>query len=154
MSRRTQQGRTPNPCVECNRHIKFGRLLGRARRLGFDALATGHHARVDAPVAGRWRLRRGIDEQKDQSYVLSMLTQSELCDLLLPVGDLTKAEVRRRAARARSANGIEARQPGRLFHPFGVRPGAFLGGPHGASPGRGRRRRRHARSARYPLSSW
>jgi len=92
------EGRTPNPCVECNRHVKFGRLLGRARRLGFDALATGHHARVDAPASGTWRLRRGIDEQKDQSYVLSMLTQRELCDLVLPVGDMTKAEVRTRAA--------------------------------------------------------
>ncbi len=93
-----EQGRTPNPCVECNRHVKFGRLLARARRLGFDALATGHHARVDAPASGRWRLRRGLDEQKDQSYVLSMLTQRELCDLVLPVGDMTKAEVRSRAA--------------------------------------------------------
>jgi tRNA-specific 2-thiouridylase len=82
--------------VECNRHVKFGKLLARARRLGFDALATGHHARVDAPGSS-WRLRRGVDEQKDQSYVLSMLTQSELCDLLLPVGDMTKAEVRSRA---------------------------------------------------------
>ncbi len=89
-------GRTPNPCVECNRHVKFGKLLSRARRLGFDALATGHHARVDA-IAGTWRLRRGIDAAKDQSYVLSMLTQRELCHLLLPVGDLTKAEVRSRA---------------------------------------------------------
>ena len=91
------EGRTPNPCVECNRHVKFGKLLVRARRLGFDALATGHHARVDAAGDGRWRLRRGLDRAKDQSYVLSMLTQSELCDLLLPVGDMTKAEVRDRA---------------------------------------------------------
>jgi tRNA-specific 2-thiouridylase len=89
-------GRTPNPCVECNRHVKFGKLLDRARRLGFDALATGHHARVDAQ-GGRWRLRRGVDDKKDQSYVLSMLTQSELCDVMLPVGDMTKSEVRTRA---------------------------------------------------------
>jgi tRNA-specific 2-thiouridylase len=99
-------GRTPNPCVECNRHIKFGKLLSRARRLGFDYLATGHHARVDSglgagsgPASGDgFRLRRGIDSAKDQSYVLSMLTQSELSRLVLPVGELTKGEVRDRAA--------------------------------------------------------
>ncbi|MGH9093030.1 MAG: tRNA 2-thiouridine(34) synthase MnmA [Acidimicrobiales bacterium] len=97
-------GRTPNPCVECNRHVKFGRLLARARRLGFDRLATGHHARVGPPAgagdgAGPYRLRRGADPAKDQSYVLSMLGQDALASLLLPVGDLTKAEVRARAAR-------------------------------------------------------
>ncbi len=92
-------GRTPNPCIECNRHIKFDLLLGRARRLGFDALATGHHARVEAlPAGGRRRLLRGRDAQKDQSYVLSMLGQAELSRLLLPVGHLTKGEVRDRAA--------------------------------------------------------
>jgi tRNA-specific 2-thiouridylase len=91
-------GRTPNPCIECNRHIKFGTLLGRARRLGFDMLATGHHARVDDGADGR-RLRRGADRAKDQSYVLSMLTQPELAQVLLPVGALTKAEVRAHAAR-------------------------------------------------------
>lgn len=91
------EGRTPNPCVECNRHVKFGRLLERARRLGFDALATGHHARVDS-ASGRRRLRRGVDSSKDQSYVLSMLSQNELRQLLLPVGEMTKADVRAKAA--------------------------------------------------------
>jgi tRNA-specific 2-thiouridylase len=90
-------GRTPNPCIECNRHVKFGLLLERAERLGFDALATGHHARVD--YAGCWRLRRGADPAKDQSYVLSMLTQAELSRLLLPVGELAKSEVRAVASR-------------------------------------------------------
>src|SRR5580700_6153762 len=90
-------GRTPNPCIECNRHIKFGSLLERARRLGFDALATGHHARVDGGP-GRRRLRRGADGAKDQSYVLSMLGQSELVQVVLPVGTLTKTEVRAHAA--------------------------------------------------------
>ena len=95
-------GETPNPCVECNRHIKFGKLLGRARRLGFDYLATGHHARVDVSggsAGERWRLRRGVDDAKDQSYVLSMLTQHELSQLVLPVGELTKAQVRESASR-------------------------------------------------------
>jgi len=92
-------GRTPNPCVECNRSIKFGRLLERADALGFDAVATGHHARVDRDDEGRWALRRGTDAAKDQSYVLYMLGQAELSRTLLPVGELTKARVREHAAR-------------------------------------------------------
>ncbi len=91
------RGATPNPCVECNRHVKFGALLQRAGRLGFDALVTGHHARVTVD-GGRHRLRRGRDAAKDQSYVLAMLEESQLRRLLLPVGDLTKAEVRAIAA--------------------------------------------------------
>ena len=92
-------GRTPNPCIACNRHIKFGRLLDRSRRLGFDALATGHHARVAAAPGGEGtpRLRRGVDAAKDQSYVLAMLGPEVLGRLLLPVGERTKAEVRERA---------------------------------------------------------
>ena len=86
-------GLTPNPCVECNRSIKFGRLLERAEATGFDAVATGHHARV----VGR-TLTRGRDGAKDQSYVLYMLTQSDLARLRLPVGEMTKAEVRAEAA--------------------------------------------------------
>jgi tRNA-specific 2-thiouridylase len=94
------EGRTPNPCIECNRHIKFDRLLERAMRLGFDALATGHHARVEVSAGdGRHRLLRGVDAQKDQSYVLSMLGQEALAKVMLPVGHLTKGEVRIEAAR-------------------------------------------------------
>ncbi len=92
-------GHTPNPCVDCNRSIKFGRLLERADALGFDAVATGHHARVQRDAAGRWRLRRGRDAAKDQSYVLYMLGQTELRRTLLPVGELTKARVREHAAK-------------------------------------------------------
>jgi tRNA-specific 2-thiouridylase len=92
-------GRTPNPCVACNRHLKFDRLLVRAAQLGFDAVATGHHARVGRTAAGRYQLLRGLDPAKDQSYVLHMLTQAELGRILLPVGELTKAEVRAGAAR-------------------------------------------------------
>ena len=88
------RGRTPNPCIECNRHIKFDRFLRRAEQLGFDAIATGHHARVVHGDAGRWELRRGVDEKKDQSYVLSMLGQHELARTLLPVGEMTKDDVR------------------------------------------------------------
>jgi tRNA-uridine 2-sulfurtransferase len=92
-------GRTPNPCVECNRSIKFGRLLERADALGFDAVATGHHARVRRANDGRHQLLRGVDEGKDQSYVLYMLGQEELGRTVLPIGELTKADVRDRAAR-------------------------------------------------------
>ena len=90
-------GRTPNPCIECNRHLKFRRFLDRALRLGFDAVATGHHARICDGGDGRPRLLRGRDTAKDQSYVLSMLTVRELGRVLLPVGELTKQDVRARA---------------------------------------------------------
>jgi tRNA-uridine 2-sulfurtransferase len=92
-----QRGHTPNPCIECNRSIKFDRLLERSDRLGFDVLATGHHARVTHH--GHFALRRGADPDKDQSYVLSMLGQGELARVTFPVGEMTKAEVRRHATR-------------------------------------------------------
>ncbi|MHB8681336.1 MAG: tRNA 2-thiouridine(34) synthase MnmA [Acidimicrobiales bacterium] len=92
------QGLTPNPCIECNRHVKFGALLDRVSRLGYDVLATGHHARVVAGAGGA-RLRRGADRAKDQSYVLAMLRAPQLERLLLPVGEMTKGEVRAAAAR-------------------------------------------------------
>lgn len=92
------RGETPNPCIECNRHVKFGTLFDRARRLGFDALATGHHARVVAGPGGA-RLARGRDQAKDQSYVLSMLTSEQLRGIALPVGDMTKDDVRQWARR-------------------------------------------------------
>ena len=90
------RGTSPNPCIECNRRIKFGLLLDRCERLGFDALATGHHARVVTGPDGP-RLRRGADGAKDQSYVLAMLGPAELSRVVLPVGELTKAEVRSHA---------------------------------------------------------
>jgi tRNA-specific 2-thiouridylase len=92
------RGWTPNPCIECNRHLKFDRLVRRAELLGFDAIATGHHARLSVAVDGRVRLRRGVDAAKDQSYVLYMLGPATLDRLLLPIGELTKPEVRQRAA--------------------------------------------------------
>jgi tRNA-uridine 2-sulfurtransferase len=88
---------TPNPCIACNAHLKFDRFLQRALLLGFDAIVTGHHARVtrSGPI---WQLRRGRDVAKDQSYVLYMLGQAELARVLLPIGELTKELVRRTAA--------------------------------------------------------
>jgi tRNA-specific 2-thiouridylase len=89
-------GLTPNPCVECNRRVRFGALLAEAQALGFDVLATGHHARIVSGPGG-FRLLRGADPAKDQSYVLYVLGQEQLGRLAFPVGDSTKAEVRRRA---------------------------------------------------------
>ncbi len=91
------RGRTPNPCIECNRSMKFDRLLQRSERLGFDRLATGHHARVTGDLT--LRLRRGADAAKDQSYVLSILGQDALARVLFPVGEMTKDEVRAHARR-------------------------------------------------------
>jgi tRNA-specific 2-thiouridylase len=90
-------GRTPNPCIECNRHLKFDLLVRRAELLGFDAVATGHHARI-VLLRGRPHLGRGRDAAKDQSYVLYPLCGELLARVRFPVGELTKAEVRRRAA--------------------------------------------------------
>lgn len=87
-------GRTPNPCIECNRHLKFDRLTRRAAALGFDAVATGHHARVVRHTDGTLRVARGADAAKDQSYVLYMLTAAVLDQIEFPVGNLTKDEVR------------------------------------------------------------
>jgi tRNA-specific 2-thiouridylase len=90
-------GRTPNPCIECNRTVKFDRLLARLDDFECDILVTGHHAR-SREVDGVWQLLRGSDPAKDQSYVLSMLTQRELTRTRFPVGELTKHEVRQMAA--------------------------------------------------------
>ena len=90
-------GRTPNPCIECNRTVKFDRLLDRLDDFGCDVLVTGHHARTRRDGV-MWQLVRGEDRAKDQSYVLSMLTQAQLERTRFPVGELTKREVRRVAA--------------------------------------------------------
>lgn len=90
-----QAGRTPNPCIQCNRHIKFDALLRRADELDIDYIATGHYARVAYDAAsGRWQLLRGRDRRKDQSYVLYPLTQEQLSRLKMPVGEYEKSEIR------------------------------------------------------------
>ncbi len=114
-------GATPNPCLVCNRDIKFRALLSRAQVLGFDYVATGHYARIreieergsriedggasldlssilDPPSSSRYELLRAVDQDKDQSYMLHMLQQNELAKLLFPIGDYTKSEVRAMAA--------------------------------------------------------
>jgi tRNA-specific 2-thiouridylase len=92
-------GRTPNPCVRCNEHIKFRAFLDRADALGVDLVATGHYARSWRDRTGRWHLGRGIDPSKDQSYVLHTLGQEQLSRALFPVGGQTKAETRGHAER-------------------------------------------------------
>lgn len=91
-------GRTPNPCIACNRRVKFEAFLNRARGLGMDYIATGHYARRDHDrKSGRYLLRKALDPHKDQTYALYTFTQEQLAYTLLPVGDYTKEEIRRRA---------------------------------------------------------
>ncbi len=88
-------GGTPNPCIECNKHLKFGRFLDRAKLLGFDKIATGHYVTKEFDEkSGRWLLKRSGDRAKDQSYVLYGLTQEQLDCTLFPVGDLNKNTIR------------------------------------------------------------
>jgi tRNA-specific 2-thiouridylase len=92
------RGITPNPCIECNRSVKFARLAERADLLGFDAVATGHHARIGRTEDGGYTLERGSDVAKDQSYVVHMLDQAQLARTLFPVGGMQKADLRALAA--------------------------------------------------------
>ena len=133
-------GRTPNPCIDCNRCLKFGALLDRALLLGYDYLATGHYARVDydAP-SGKYRLLRGRDRSKDQSYVLYQLTQHQLAHLLLPVGEYDKPSIRDSARQAGLINADKSDSQDICFVPDGnylrflqeyggveLRPGNFV----------------------------
>src|SRR3982751_6428741 len=86
-------GRTPNPCLRCNEKIKFAALLDKAIALGFDAVVTGHHVRLVDGV-----LHRSVDDGKDQSYVLAVLTREQLAHCMFPLGEMTKAQVRQEAA--------------------------------------------------------
>ena len=91
------QGGTPNPCIVCNKNLKFGAMLDKALEEGFDYIATGHYARIEKDEAsGRYLLKKGADCTKDQSYVLYCLTQHQLSHTLFPLGDLTKDEVKKR----------------------------------------------------------
>jgi tRNA-specific 2-thiouridylase len=94
-----REGVTPNPCLECNRHIRFNFLQQNALALDAQYLATGHYARVACDTNGRYTLRKGLDDHKDQSYVLSVLGQEQLAHALFPVGEYSKPEVRQIAER-------------------------------------------------------
>ena len=113
-------GRTPNPCIDCNRCLKFGALLDRAVTLGYDFIATGHYARVIYDeTARRYRLLRGADRRKDQSYVLYQLTQYQLAHLLLPVGDYDKPAIRENAREAGLLNAGKSDSQDICFVPDG-----------------------------------
>jgi len=91
-------GRTPNPCIRCNKYIKFGTLLQKAQELGADLIATGHYAQIEKDkTSGRYLLKKSIDRYKDQSYFLYALTQEQLAHTLLPIGNYTKKQVREKA---------------------------------------------------------
>lgn len=95
-----QHGRTPNPCIACNRHIKFEGLLDKALAMGFDFIATGHYAKIILnPASGRYELHRGAAQKKDQSYVLYHFTQDQLSHMLMPLGGMNKDQTREMAAR-------------------------------------------------------
>ena len=123
------RGQTPNPCVRCNERIKFSALADRALALGFDAVATGHYARL---AAGR--LRRAVDRDKDQSYVLGVLTADQLRHAVFPIGDTPKAAIREEAARRGLAVADKPDSHDICFIPTGDTR-AFLGARIGVRPG-------------------
>lgn len=93
-----ENGGTPNPCIVCNKHLKFGSMLDKALDMGFDFIATGHYAQIDFDKStGRYLLKKGLDEKKDQSYFLYTLTQHQLAHTLFPLGNMTKDNVRQMA---------------------------------------------------------
>ena len=124
------RGETPNPCVRCNERIKFSALAARALALGFDAVATGHYARLE-----RGRLRRAVDRDKDQSYVLGVLTAEQLRHAVFPVGDTPKPAIRAEASRRGLAVADKPDSHDICFIPSGDTR-AFLGERIGLRPGR------------------
>lgn len=112
-----RRGETPNPCISCNRYVKLGKLFRRAAEIGCEYVATGHYARVER--GGRWLLKKGLDEDKDQSYFLYNLTQEQLGHLLLPLGGLTKAQVRELAGEAGFLNAQRQESQDICFVPDG-----------------------------------
>ncbi len=114
------EGLTPNPCIDCNRYLKFGALQKRRRELGYDFVATGHYARrAYNETTGRYELKCGLDANKDQSYVLFHLAQDTLAHMLFPLGELTKPEVRALAARHGFANAGKRESQDICFVPDG-----------------------------------
>ena len=115
-----EQGRTPNPCVECNRTVKFGALLDRAEKLGCVGVATGHYVRLDYDnPSGRWLLKTALYPEKDQSYVLYCLTQSQLSRSRFPLGGLSKEEIRTMALEQKLVNAHKGESQDICFIPDG-----------------------------------
>lgn len=113
-------GRTPNPCIECNRHVKFDKMLRRAEELGYDGIATGHYAVIEKDEkSGRYLLKRPADRSKDQTYVLYSLTQWQLAHTLFPLGALEKSQVRGIAEKAGLVNSSKPDSQDICFVPDG-----------------------------------
>ena len=153
-----RRGRTPVPCVSCNRDLKFGSLLRRARAWDAAAVATGHYARITRdPATGRYLLWRGRDPRKDQSDFLWPLSQDQLAAARFPVGGLTKDEVREHARRLGLATAETPGEPGAVLHPRPRLPGISPATPARRLPARANRRRRgrvigaHAGIANYTV---
>ena len=138
-------GRTPNPCLRCNEKIKFSAVLDRAQALGFDAVVTGHHARL-----ADGELRRSVDAAKDQSYVLGVLTAEQLAGAVFPLGGMTKERVREIAAERGFAVADQARLARHLLHPRRRHP--RLPGPPAGRAARAGGRRGHRRDGRASTS--
>lgn len=114
------QGRTPNPCIDCNKYLKFERFLNRAKELDIPKIATGHYAKIEFDkTLGRYLLKKAVDTTKDQTYALYTLTQAQLSSLLLPLGDLTKAEVREIASKVNFVNAAKKDSQDICFAPDG-----------------------------------
>lgn len=113
------EGRTPNPCIECNRRVKFGRLLDKALELGKDCIVTGHYARTERGADGRFLLKKAADASKDQSYVLYSLTQDQLARARFPLGGLSKQQVRGLASDAGFTNADKSESQDICFVPDG-----------------------------------
>jgi len=111
-----QQGRTPNPCISCNNHVKFDALLKKARESGADFMATGHYARIEYSKDG-YHLLKGVDRNKDQSYFLYTLGQKQLRYLLLPMGNLHKSQTKRMAGELGLADSIKSESQDICFIP-------------------------------------
>ena len=135
-----KNGGTPNPCIECNRHMKFGRFLCKAREIGMDFIATGHYAAIEYDAAAkRYLLKKGADPEKDQSYVLYAMTQEQLARTLFPLGGMAKARTREIAEAQGFATARKRESQDICFVPDGgyaafieeytgekLRPGAFV----------------------------
>ena len=114
-----REGRTPNPCIDCNKYLKFGRLMEKARERGKSCVITGHYARTELSQGGRYLLKKGVDTNKDQSYVLYTLAQEQLAYVRFPLGGLTKQEVREFALAAGLNNARKVESQDICFIPAG-----------------------------------
>jgi tRNA-specific 2-thiouridylase len=153
-----RRGRTPNPCIDCNRYIKFSRLLERAAQLDIGLVATGHYARIERDgKTGKFLLKKALDAAKDQSYVLYRLSQGQLGRVLFPLGEMTKAEVRAAAERQGFVNARKGDSQDICFVPDGDYGGfierytGLSSGPGDFIDARGKTLGRHRGHIRYTI---